>query len=93
MLTPTETRLTAQESNRRYWQKTRRLTTFLLCIWFGLTFGTLFFAHELDRLHFFYWPLSFYMAAQGLTLIFVLLLAVYSLSMRHIDDTSRDPSL
>ena len=67
-----------------YWRSTKRLTSILLLCWFCLTFGSLFFARELSTIHFFSWPLSFYMAAQGLTLSFVLILGIYSLGMRYI---------
>jgi len=67
-----------------YWRHTRRLTTFLLFFWSILSFGVLFFARELSSITFFGWPLSFYMAAQGLTLSYVLILAIYSLCMHYI---------
>ena len=67
-----------------YWRQTKRLTSVLLVIWFSLIFCSLFFARELSTMYFFSWPLSFYMAAQGLTLSFVLILSIYSLGMRWI---------
>ena len=67
-----------------YWRHTRRLTTFLLFFWAALSFGVLFFARELSGVTFFGWPFSFYMAAQGLTLSYVLILAIYSLCMHYI---------
>jgi len=73
-----------------YWRSTKRLTSTLLLFWFILTFGSLFFARELSTLHFFSWPLSFYMAAQGLTLSFVLILAVYSLGMHWISRSKKE---
>ena len=70
--------------NKKYWRYTKRLTATLLICWAGLCFFILFFARELSTWNFFGWPFSFYMAAQGLTLSFVLILAVYSLGMRSI---------
>ncbi|MBI3731356.1 MAG: DUF4212 domain-containing protein [Burkholderiales bacterium] len=70
--------------SKQYWRHTKRLTVSLLCCWGALCFGMLFFARELSTLVFFGWPFSFYMAAQGLTLSFVLILAIYSLGMRWI---------
>lgn len=70
--------------NKQYWRHTRRLTVCLLCIWLLLGFSILFFARELSGWIFFGWPFSFYMAAQGLTLSFVLILAIYSLCMHWI---------
>lgn len=70
-----------------YWQLTRRLTLILLSVWFLATFGVIFFARELSGFSLFGWPFSFYMAAQGLTLIYVILVAVYAWGMRHLDKT------
>ena len=69
----------------RYWQRVRRLTLCCLLAWFGVTFCVIFFARDLDALTFFSWPLSFYMAAQGLTLFYVLIVGVYALVMRLFD--------
>jgi len=70
---------------RRYWRATRRLTAGLLLAWFVATFGVLFFARELSEITLFGWPFSFYMAAQGLTLFYLLLVAVYVVLMRIFD--------
>ncbi|MCH8619611.1 DUF4212 domain-containing protein [Undibacterium sp. TS12] len=70
--------------SRQYWRHTRRLTVGLLSCWALLCFCVLFFARELSGWTFFGWPFSFYMAAQGLTLSFVLIIAIYSLGMRWI---------
>jgi putative solute:sodium symporter small subunit len=75
---------TAHSARARYWLQTRLLTVLLLAFWAALVFGTLFFARELATIDFFGWNLSFYMLAQGLTLSFVLILAVYSVGMRWI---------
>ena len=83
---------------RPYWRQTKRLTSALLFVWFILTFSFLFFARELASLHFFGWPFSFYMAAQGLTLIYVLILGIFSFYSHRIErsrintaeDTSKD---
>ena len=69
----------------RYWQRVQRLTMYCLLAWFGVTFCVIFFARDLDKLSFFSWPLSFYMAAQGLTLFYVLIIGVYALVMRILD--------
>lgn len=68
-----------------YWQRVRRFTFILLAIWFFATFGIIFFARELSTFSIFGWPFSFYMAAQGLTLLYVVLVAVYANRMRRLD--------
>lgn len=73
-----------------HWQSTRKLTLCLLLIWFFLTFGVIYFARELATITLFGWPLSFYMAAQGLALIFLVLVAVYTRQMQTIDEHNQD---
>ncbi|HEX8957552.1 MAG TPA: DUF4212 domain-containing protein [Burkholderiaceae bacterium] len=75
---------------RTYWQGTRRLTGVLVAIWFALTFSTIFFARELSSLSFFGWPLSFYLLAQGLTLLYAALIAFYAWRMEKLDRKFRE---
>jgi putative solute:sodium symporter small subunit len=70
---------------RPYWRQTKKLTSILLFVWGTLTFGVLFFARELASFQFFGWSFSFYMAAQGLTLIYVLILGTFSLYSHRIE--------
>lgn len=70
---------------QRRWSKVRGLTIGLLLSWFSVTAAVLFFARELTDITLFGWPFSFYMAAQGLTLFYLLLVAVYVIAMRHLD--------
>jgi putative solute:sodium symporter small subunit len=68
-----------------HWQRTSRLTAVLLLIWLGTGFGTVFFARELAQFYLFDWPLSFYMAAQGSSLVSLALVAFYAWRMRRLD--------
>ena len=68
-----------------YWRRVRALTLLLLLLWFAVTFGVIFFARELAGLALFGWPVPFYMAAQGTTLIYLLIIGVYALVMKKID--------
>ena len=68
-----------------HWRSTRRLTMVLLLVWFALTFAVIFFARQLSGITWFGWPLSFYMAAQGLALGYLLIVALYTWQMRKID--------
>ncbi|UUZ57266.1 DUF4212 domain-containing protein [Massilia sp. H-1] len=65
--------------------RARRLTAVLLLLWFGTTFGTVFFARELATVSLFGWPLSFYLAAQGATLVYLAILGCYALVMARHD--------
>lgn len=73
-----------------YWRQTRRLTLCLLLSWCVLSFGILYFARELAAFHFFGWPFSFYMAAQGLSLLYVALLAIFSLCSHGIERAEKN---
>jgi putative solute:sodium symporter small subunit len=68
-----------------YWQNTQRLTLWLSAIWLVVTFCTVFFARDLYGFKLFGWPVSFYMAAQGILLIYVAIVGVYAWRMRKLD--------
>ena len=68
-----------------YWSKARQFTFVLVALWFSSTFGIIFFARELAGFTVFGWPFSFYMAAQGLTLLYLAILAAYMLYMQRLD--------
>jgi putative solute:sodium symporter small subunit len=68
-----------------YWQKNLRLTAILLAIWFVATFVLAWYAIPLAEINFFGWPLSFYMAAQGSLIIYVVIIGVYAWMMNKAD--------
>lgn len=68
-----------------HWRRTRRLTFVLMALWLATGFCTVFFARELSRVTIFGWPLSFYMAAQGASLICLAIIGVYAWRMRRYD--------
>lgn len=69
----------------RFWRRVRLLTGALLTIWLLVSFGFAFFARELADLSVFGWPLPFYMAAQGTTLVYLALIGVYVIAMNKLD--------
>jgi putative solute:sodium symporter small subunit len=69
-----------------YWRSVTRLTRLLLAVWFLVTFVVIFFARELSQITILSWPLSFYMAAQGIVLIYLAIIAFYVWSMRKLDN-------
>jgi putative solute:sodium symporter small subunit len=69
----------------RFWQRVRLLTFMLLMIWLLVSFGFAFYARELVGLSVFGWPLPFYMAAQGTTLVYLALIGVYAQAMNKLD--------
>ena len=73
---------------RRYWQRTRRLTGWLLVVWALACFGLTFFARSLN-FSFFGWPFGFWVAAQGALFVFCVIVAYYAHAMRKLDEASR----
>ena len=74
-----------QQRRAVYWTRAVRLTRLLLALWFAVTFVTVFFARDLAGLSLFGWPLSYYMAAQGIVLVYLLLVGAYAWSMNRLD--------
>ncbi|MBN9202947.1 DUF4212 domain-containing protein [Methylibium petroleiphilum] len=72
------------EQQRLYWQKNLRLTSILLAIWFVVTYVMAYFARDLS-FSFFGWPFSFYMAAQGSLIIYVIIIWYYARTMNRLD--------
>jgi len=68
----------------QYWVQTRRLTVALLLVWFLITFVGSYFARSLG-FSFFGWPFSYYMAAQGSLLIYLLIAFLYARWQRARD--------
>ena len=62
------------ERHQEYWRRNLVITAVLLFIWFVVTYVMAWFAIPLAEINFFGWPLSFYMAAQGSLIAFVVLL-------------------
>ena len=74
----------AARARRSHWRRTRRLTAVLLLAWFVVGFVITWFARDLD-FPFFGWPFSFWVAAQGGIVVFVVLIAVYARRMARHD--------
>jgi putative solute:sodium symporter small subunit len=74
----------ASAAQRRYWQRNLRFTSVLLTIWFVVTFVVGYFARELN-FDFFGWPFSFWVAAQGALVVYVLIVAAYARFMNRLD--------
>jgi putative solute:sodium symporter small subunit len=76
-------------ARREHWRRTRRLTSGLLLLWLATGFCAAFFARELTGLSVFGWPLSFYLAAQGASLVYLAIIAYYAWRMRRLDRAAR----
>lgn len=73
------------QKHREYWRRNLQITAVLLAIWFVVTYVMAYFAIPLAEINFFGWPLSFYMAAQGSLIIYVIIIWVYARYMRKLD--------
>lgn len=71
--------------HRTYWRLNVLIVALLLVVWFIFSFGVAFFARQLD-FRFFGWPFSFWVAAQGALIVFVLIIVVYAWVMNKLDD-------
>ncbi len=77
--------MTPLQKQREYWQRTRRMTVFLLVIWFVVTFVVSFYARDLSRFSIFGFPFGFYVGAQGALIIYVLIIWYYARYMNALD--------
>ena len=72
------------DAARQRWRASQRITAALLAVWFAVTFGVAYFARELGG-SLFGWPFSFWVAAQGALLVFLLLVCLYARWMSRLD--------
>ena len=63
------------------------LRTVLLLLWAIASFGLMFFARDLQRAAG-SWPFSFWLGAQGIVLVFVLIVGIYALLANRADRRS-----
>ena len=68
-----------------HWTRARRLIALLLALWLATSFCTVFYARDLAHLSVFGWQLSFYLAAQGASLIYLAIIGAYAWRMRILD--------
>ena len=72
------------ERHHEYWRKNLRITAILLAIWFIVTYVVAFMARDLN-FTFFGWPFSFWMAAQGSLIVYVVIIWFYARYMNKLD--------
>ena len=69
---------------REYWRRSRRVTVALLAVWFVVTYVVGYLARDLD-FQLFGWPFSFWVAAQGAPIVYVLIIGYYAWYMNRLD--------
>ncbi|MDO8418979.1 MAG: DUF4212 domain-containing protein [Rubrivivax sp.] len=72
------------ERHHQYWRANLRITAVLLAIWFFVTFVLAYFARDLN-FTFFGWPFSFWVAAQGALIVYVVIIWLYARYMGNLD--------
>ncbi|MEO8079937.1 MAG: DUF4212 domain-containing protein [Caldimonas sp.] len=72
------------QRHHEYWRRTLSITGVLLAIWFVVTFVVAYFARDLT-FNFFGWPFSFWVAAQGALVVYVLIIWFYARYMNRLD--------
>ena len=72
------------ENHKAYWAKNLRITGILLAIWFVVSFVLTYFARDLN-FTFFGWPFSFWGAAQGSFIMYVVIIGFYARTMNRLD--------
>ncbi|KAA0218378.1 MAG: DUF4212 domain-containing protein [Lautropia sp.] len=70
--------------HHEYWRRNLRIASILLAIWFVVTFVIAYFARSLT-FDFFGWPFSFWVAAQGALVVYLLLIIYYARYMNKMD--------
>ena len=70
--------------HQEYWKKTLNITAILMVVWFVATFVLGYYARDLN-FDFFGWRFSFYMAAQGSLIIYVVIIWFYARYMNNLD--------
>ena len=68
-----------------HWRHTRKLMIGHLIVWFVFSFFIHFLADAIYPINFFGWPLSYYMAAQGSLIVFVVQLFLFAKQQHAID--------
>ena len=74
---------------QQHWHRVRSMTAGLLVLWLLTTFCAAFLARELAGLSVFGWPLSFYLAAQGASLVYLAIIGAYAWRMRRLDQAAQ----
>jgi putative solute:sodium symporter small subunit len=72
------------ERHHQYWRANLRITGILLFVWFFVTFVIGYFARDLN-FKFFGWPFSFWVAAQGALIVYVIIIGFYARYMNRLD--------
>ena len=80
-----------ESPERRHWRRNLQLVALLLTIWFIVSYGCgILWVETLNEYSIGGFPLGFFFAQQGCILVFIVLIAVYCVSMDRLDRKTRD---
>lgn len=68
-----------------FWRRTRQLTLVLLATWLTLNLAVPWFARDLNRLEAFGFPLGYWLAAEGMLLLYLGLIVAYVVTMDRLE--------
>lgn len=72
---------------QNYWKENVRLLSFLLVIWFVVSYGFgILLVEPLNAIRVFGWKLGFWFAQQGSIYVFLVLILVYARGMAKLDE-------
>ncbi|MFT3733523.1 MAG: DUF4212 domain-containing protein [Rhodocyclaceae bacterium] len=72
-----------------YWQRNRVITVLLLGVWASATLVVAIFAPDFNRHSFLGFPLGFYFAAQGVLVLYLVIVGLYAWYMNRFDRQQR----
>ena len=72
-------------SREQYWRRARTATLFLLAVWLLTPISVVAFARQLATVSLWGWPLHYYFASQGATLVYLAIVGVYAWVMQRLD--------
>ena len=73
------------DKHREHRRKKSTISLLLLAVWFFTTFIPLYFARDLTFV-FFGWPFSFWVAAQGALIVYILIIWFYARYVNKLDE-------
>ena len=75
---------------RRHWRRNLQLVAMLLTVWFIVSYGCgILWVESLNEVTLGGFPLGFFFAQQGSILVFIVLIAIYCVSMDRLDRKTR----
>jgi putative solute:sodium symporter small subunit len=72
-------------AHEKHWRLARALTLMLLMLWLLTTIIVVMFARQLATVSLWGWPLHYYFASQGATLVYLAIVGIYALVMQRLD--------